>query len=111
MRQAITMNDLDECELLYSQLLNADDSPKFNPGAKVAADLDNLHSAFQHLDGSHPVAINTDEARIECVKKILQNLILVQKWQLILTIFIQLSNIWMVLIQLLSTLMKPASNT
>jgi hypothetical protein len=40
------------------------DSPKFNPGAKVAADLDNLHSAFQHLDGSHPVAINTDKASI-----------------------------------------------
>ena len=64
---AITMNDLDECELLYSQLLDADDSPKFNPGAQVAADLDNLHSAFQHLDGSHPVAINTDEA-MEYVK-------------------------------------------
>jgi hypothetical protein len=29
---------------------------------KSAADLDNLHSAFQHLDSSHPVAINTDEA-------------------------------------------------
>jgi hypothetical protein len=55
-------NDLDECELLYSQLLDAEDSPKFNPGAQLAADLDNLHSAFQHLDGSHPVAINTDEA-------------------------------------------------
>ena len=69
MRQAITMNDLDECELLYSQLLDADDSPKFNPGAQVAADLDNLHSAFQHLDGSHPVAINTDEANsMEYVK-------------------------------------------
>ena len=64
---AITVNDLNECELLYSQLLNADDSPKFNPVAQVAADLNNLHSAFQHLDGSHPVAINTDKA-MEYVK-------------------------------------------
>ncbi len=29
------MNDLDECELLYSQLLDADDFPKFNPSAKA----------------------------------------------------------------------------
>jgi hypothetical protein len=56
------MNDLNERELLHSQLLNADDSPKFNPGVQVAADLNILHSAFQHLDGSHLVAINTDEA-------------------------------------------------
>lgn len=61
------MNDLNECELLYSQLLYADNSPKFNPGAQLAADLNNLHSAFQHLDGSHPVAINTNEA-MEYVK-------------------------------------------
>jgi hypothetical protein len=58
----ITVNDLDECELLYSQLLDADDSPKFNPGAQAAADLGNLHSAFQRLHGSHPVTINTDKA-------------------------------------------------
>jgi hypothetical protein len=68
MCQAITMNDLDECELLYSQLLDADDFPKFNPSAKAAADLDNLDSAFQHLDGSHPVAINTDEPSIEYMR-------------------------------------------
>jgi hypothetical protein len=43
------MNDLDECELLYSQLLDADNS------------LNKLHSAFQHLNGSHQVAINTDK--------------------------------------------------
>jgi hypothetical protein len=61
------VNELNECELLYSQLFDAEDSPKFNPGAQLAADLDNLHSAFQHLDGSHPVAINTDEA-MEYVK-------------------------------------------
>ncbi len=67
LQHAITMNDLNESELLYSQLLNADDSPKFNPVAQVAADLNNLHSAFQHLDGSHPVAINTDKA-MEYVK-------------------------------------------
>jgi hypothetical protein len=58
----ITVNDLDECELLYYQLLDADDSPKFNPSAQAAADLDNLHSAFQHLHGSHPVTINTEKA-------------------------------------------------
>jgi hypothetical protein len=55
------MNDLDECELLYSQLLDADNSPKFDSGVQVAADLNKLHSAFQHLNGSHQVAINTDK--------------------------------------------------
>ncbi len=40
------------------------------------------------------------------MQMILQNLILLHKWQLISTIFIQLSNIWMVLIQLLSILTK-----
>jgi hypothetical protein len=49
LQRTITVDDLDDSELLYSQLLDA-------------ADLDNLHSAFQHLDSSHPVAINTDEA-------------------------------------------------
>jgi hypothetical protein len=58
----ITIDDLDESELLYSQLLDTNDSPKFNPAAQSAANLDNLQSAFQHLDNSHPVAINTNEA-------------------------------------------------
>jgi hypothetical protein len=58
----ITIDDLDESELLYSQLLDTNDSPKFNPATQSAANLDNLHSAFQHLDNSHPVAISTDEA-------------------------------------------------
>jgi hypothetical protein len=62
LQRTITVDDLDESELLYSQLLDTDDSPKFNPAAQSAANLDNLHSAFQHLDNSHPVAINTDEA-------------------------------------------------
>ena len=62
LQRKITVDDLDDSELLYSQLLDANDSPKFNPAAQSAADLDNLHSAFQHLDSSHPVAINTDEA-------------------------------------------------
>jgi hypothetical protein len=62
LQRTITVDDLDNSELLYSQLLDANDSPKFNPAAQSAADLDNLHSAFQHLDSSHPVAINTDKA-------------------------------------------------
>ena len=62
LQRTITVEDLDESELLYSQLLDTDDSPKFNPATQSAANLDNLHSAFQHLDNSHPVAINTDEA-------------------------------------------------
>jgi hypothetical protein len=60
--RTITVEDLDKSELLSSQLLDTDDSPKFNPATQSAANLDNLHSAFQHLDNSHPVAINTDEA-------------------------------------------------
>jgi hypothetical protein len=62
LQRTITLEDLDESELLYSQLLDTNDSPKFNPATQSAANLDNLHSAFQHLDNSHPVAINTNEA-------------------------------------------------
>jgi hypothetical protein len=62
LQRTITVEDLDESELLYSQLLDTNDSPKFNPATQSAANLDNLHSAFQHLDNSHPVAIKTDEA-------------------------------------------------
>jgi hypothetical protein len=63
----ITIDELDESDLLYSQLLDTNDSPKFNPAAQSAANLDNLHSAFQHLYSSHPVAINTNEV-IDYVK-------------------------------------------
>jgi hypothetical protein len=58
----ITIDDLDKSKLLYSQLLDTNHSPKFNPAAQSTANLDNFHSAFQHLDNSNPVAINTDEA-------------------------------------------------
>jgi hypothetical protein len=62
LQRTITVDDLNDSELLYSQLLDANDSPKFDPAVQSAANLDNLHSAFQHLDSSHPVAINTDKA-------------------------------------------------
>jgi len=39
-----------------------------NPGAQKVADRDNLHAAFQWLDHSLPVAMNTD-ATIEAVKE------------------------------------------
>jgi len=39
-----------------------------NPGAQKAADRDNLLAAFQHLDHSLPVALNTD-ATIDAVKE------------------------------------------
>jgi hypothetical protein len=54
---------------------------------------------------------NLDECELtlNCLTQtILQNVTLVCKWQLISTSFIQLSNIWMVLIQLLSTLTSKA---
>lgn len=57
--QSISLDDLDESEILYSQLLDADDSPRYNPAAQAAADRDNLQSAFQQLDHSLPVALNT----------------------------------------------------
>jgi hypothetical protein len=41
-----TVDDLDESKFLYSQLLDTNDSPKFNPATQSAANLDNLHSAF-----------------------------------------------------------------
>jgi hypothetical protein len=62
LQRTITIDNLDEPELLSSQLLDTDDSPKFNPAAQSTANLDNLHPAFQHLDNSHPVAISTNEA-------------------------------------------------
>jgi hypothetical protein len=69
----IAVNDLNECELLCSQLLDEDNSPKFNLVAQAAADLDNLQSAFQHLDGSHPVTINTDKAMENVKNKLFPN--------------------------------------
>jgi hypothetical protein len=68
LQHTITIEDLNESELLYSQLLDTDDSPKFNPAAQSAADPDNLHSAFQHLDNSHPVAFYTDDEAMAYVK-------------------------------------------
>ncbi len=54
------------------------------------------------------ISMSVNFFALNCLMKtILQNLILLHKQQLILTIFSQLSNIWMVLIQSLSTLTKP----
>jgi len=61
--------DIDEwSDSISFRLLDPDRTPRFNSGAQKAADRDQLHSAFQRLDDSLPIALNTD-ATVQAVRK------------------------------------------
>ena len=52
--------DVDEWNELTFGAIDQDLATTFNPSAQRAADRDNLQAAFQRLDDSLPVALNTD---------------------------------------------------
>ena len=59
--------DIDEWNQLFFCPVDDLVFQQFNSGAQCAVDCDNLHAAFQQLDHSLPVAMNTD-ATIEAIK-------------------------------------------